>query len=138
MKDNVIVGRVPRPFVVIAAERVFAAAAKNVQRARHAKVHDEHVAGLKIDEKIFRPPADGGHVLAFEPPREILWQRPTQIAAVHLDLGVTRAFHHWLETAAHRLDFGKFWHRSIGRWRGSDMVNFARHSVAGAATLWFS
>ena len=45
MKDDVIVGRVPRPFVVVAAERFAAAAAENVERARHAEMHEQHVAG---------------------------------------------------------------------------------------------
>ena len=62
-------------------------------------------------EQIFGPPAEAGHGLAVQPLREILRQRPAQIAAAHLDLGEARAFHRGLEAAAHRLDFGQFGHR---------------------------
>jgi hypothetical protein len=41
-----------------------------------------------------------GHGLALEPLREILRQRPAQIAATHLDLGEARALHRRLQGRA--------------------------------------
>ena len=78
-------------------------------------MHDKHVAGRKVDEQIFGAPADAGHGFALEPLREILWQRPAQVAAVNLDLGEARPLHGLGKAAAHRLDFGKLGHRSSCR-----------------------
>ena len=77
-------------------------------------MHEQHVAGRKIGEQIFGPPAEAGHGLALESLGKILRQRPAQIAAMHLDLGEARALHGRLEPAAHRFDFRQFGHRSIG------------------------
>jgi demethylmenaquinone methyltransferase / 2-methoxy-6-polyprenyl-1,4-benzoquinol methylase len=73
-------------------------------------MHDQDVAGREVGEEIFRPPAEAGHGLAFEPMREILRQRPAQVAAVNFHFGETRPLHHRLEAAPHRLDFREFWH----------------------------
>ena len=117
MKDDVIVGGVLRALVIVAAQRLIALAvpAKDMERARHAEMHEQHVAGRQIGQQIFGPPAEAGDGVAFEAAGEILRQRPAQIAAVNLDLGEARALHRRLEAAAHRFDFGKFGHCSIRR-----------------------
>ena len=110
MKHDVIVRLMFGAFVIVATDGVFvgpvARVAKNVKRAGHAEMHQQHVAGRKIGQQIFRPPAQAGHRLAVQALREILRQRPAQIAAVNLDFGEARAFHRGFQTAAHRLDFG--------------------------------
>ena len=78
-------------------------------------MHQQHVAGRQVGQQIFRAPAEAGDGLASQPFREILRQRPAQIAAAHLDFGEARAFHRRLKAAAHRLDFGKFGHGTDGR-----------------------
>ena len=116
VKDHVIVGRMLRAFVIDSGRAPCRRpSAKHVKRAGHAEMHEQHIAGREIGEQIFRPSAEAGHGLALEAWRKILRQRPAQIAAVNLDLGEARALHRRLEAAAHRLDFGKFGHRSTGR-----------------------
>ena len=58
----------------------------DAERARHAEMHHQHVAGRQVGEQIFGAAAEPGHGLAFEPLREILRQRPAQVAATRLDL----------------------------------------------------
>src|SRR5580704_13389020 len=73
-------------------------------------MHDQHVTGREVGEEIFRPTAEAGHGLAFEPTGKILRQRPAQIAAVNFHFGEPRPFHRRLKAAPHCLDFREFWH----------------------------
>ena len=93
MKHHVVVGDVLGALVIIGARRVLALTLENMERARHAEMHHQHVAGRQIGEQIFGPPAHAGHGCAFEALGEILRQRPAQVAAMHLDLGEARALH---------------------------------------------
>ena len=45
MKDDVVVRRMLRSLVMIAANLVAAAAAKDVKRAGHAEMHHQNLAG---------------------------------------------------------------------------------------------
>ena len=96
-------------------------------------MHEQNVAGGEVGEEILGAPAEAGHGLAFEALREILAERPAQIAAARFDLGEARAFHDRREAAAHGLDFGKFGHRSCPPASRSNLVNFRRHSAALAS-----
>ena len=90
-----------RPFVVLLGDP---------ERARHAEMHHQHVAGGKVGEQIFRPPPEPGDGAALEPLDEILRQRPAQVGPARLDLDEPRALHHRLQAAADGLDFGQFGH----------------------------
>ena len=85
VKHDVVVRDVLFALVIIAAE-LLVVFLKDMKRAGHAEMHDQHVAGRQIGEQIFGAPADAGDGLALEPLREILRQRPAQIAAANLDL----------------------------------------------------
>ncbi len=122
MEDDVIVGDVLAPLVIIAADR-FVRFVKDMKRAGHAEMHDQHVAGRQIGKQIFGAPTETGHRRAFEPPRKILRQRPAQIAAVDVDPDEAFSLHGRFEAAAHRLDFGQFGHRLILP-GGGNLVNF--------------
>ena len=100
-------------FAIIAAE-MFVLAEKNVKRARHAEVHEQHVAGGKIDQEIFGAPAEPGHQLACQAVGEIFCQRPAQIAAANLNPRDAFARHRLFKAAADRFHFRKFRHCSMG------------------------
>jgi hypothetical protein len=57
VKHHVVVGDVLGALVIIGAGRVLALLGEHVKRARHAQMHDQHVAGRQIGEQIFGPPA---------------------------------------------------------------------------------
>ena len=109
-----VVRAVLRAVVVVAARRLIAARGfallRDAERARHAEMHHQHVAGGEIGEEIFCASAEAFDGLPFEPRGEILRQRPAQVAAARLDLGEARAFHDGRKPAAHGLDFGQFGH----------------------------
>ncbi len=49
---------------------------EHVERTRHAEMHQQHVAGIKVREQILRPPAEAGDSLALEAGDKILLQWP--------------------------------------------------------------
>ena len=67
-----IVRRMLRALVIVAAERFVAVVPEHMERAGHAEMHEQHVAGGEIGEEIFGAPAEPGHGLAFETVREVL------------------------------------------------------------------
>ena len=82
----------------------------HAKRARHAEVHQQHLARGEIGEQIFRTPPESFHGRALEPLVEVLRKRKAQIRPALLDPHEPRAFHHRLQAAAHCFDFGKFGH----------------------------
>ena len=114
VEHDVVVRSVLRAVVVIAAGRSVAVLLRDPKRARHAEMHQQHVAGGKIGEEILGAAAEPFDRLALEPGGEILRQRPAQIAAPRLDLGEARALHDRLQAAADGLDFGQFGHALTG------------------------
>ena len=83
VKHDMVVRRMLLALVIVARQLLAAGFTKHMKRAGHAEMHEQHVAGRKIGEQIFRPPAEAGHGLALQALREILRQRPAQIAAMH-------------------------------------------------------
>ena len=114
-----VVRRVPIALVMIATGHGLSAGLGHAERARHAEMHEQDLARVEIGEQVFGAAAEPGDGAALEPRREIPGQRPAQVAAARLDLVETRAVHHRLESATHRLDLGKLGHaltlRAIGR-----------------------
>ena len=82
----------------------------DAHRARHAEVHQQHVAGGKIGEQVFGAAAEALDGLAGEPLLEVLGDRPAQAAVAHLDLFEARALHGGGEPQADGFDLGKFGH----------------------------
>ena len=130
MKDDVVV-RACRRALVIKRPALLPAFLKNMERAGHAEMHDQHVAGGQSGEQIFRAPAEAVDGPALEPLREMLRQRPAQVARGEARPARTRALHRRLKAAAYGLDFGKFGHRSITAPRRANEYGCAAHSAAG-------
>ena len=107
MEDDVVVrGALGALVIVDAGLGVLA----DAERARHAEMHQQHVAGGQIGQQIFGAAAEAFDLLALQPLLEILRHRPAQAAVAHLDLFEARALHGGREPPAHGLDFGKFGH----------------------------
>src|ERR1700728_2474539 len=111
MENDVVMGDMLRALMIVgaglSAVGAVAVFTKDMKRARHAQMHDQDVAGGEVGDEIFRAPADAGYLLAFQPLRKVLGQRPAQVAAPDLDLDEARVLHRRLEATAHRLNFGK-------------------------------
>src|SRR3974390_2087218 len=110
VKLHMVMREMSWPRVIIPARRMRAALLRNVKRAGHAEVHDQHFARREIGEQIFCAPVEPLNALALQALHEIRRQRPAQIAALRLDLGEARALHDRLQSAANGLDFGQLGH----------------------------
>ena len=105
-----IVRRELAALVMEVARRRGIALVQHVERARHAEMHQQHLAGGDVGQQIFGAPPDPADGLALQPVGEILREREAQVRPARLDPHETRAFHHGLQAAAHGFDFGKLGH----------------------------
>ena len=85
-------------------------AVQNAERARHAEMHQQHLAGRQIRQQILRAPVQAFDGRALEPLVEVLRKRKAQVRPALLDPHEARTLHHGLQAAAHGFDFGKFGH----------------------------
>ena len=99
-----------RARVVEAARRLRLALAAHAERAGHAEMHHQHVARGEFGKQIFRPPRERGDGRPFQPPGEIVGQRPAQVGPVRFDRDEARAHHRGRQAAADRLDLRQFGH----------------------------
>ena len=88
------------------AGRLRALVLDDAERAGHAQMHQQHVAGGEIGHQIFGAAAETGHGLAFEARHKILLKGKPQILSPGFGLDDFRAFHGALQAAADGLDFG--------------------------------
>src|SRR6516165_8031769 len=100
----------PPPRVVVTAGRSGSRLLGDVERARHAEMHDQHLARGELGQEVLCPPFEPLHPLPLQALHEIAGQRPAQIAALRLDPSEARALHDWREPAANGLDFGQLGH----------------------------
>ena len=96
--------------VVEAAGCALAGTLRDAERSRHAEMHHQHFSGRQVGQQVLRPATETGHGLALHPLREILRQRPAQVAPPRLHGFEARALHHRLEAAPHGFDFRQFGH----------------------------
>ncbi len=82
----------------------------NAKRARHAQMHQEHLARGKIRQQVFGATAETGHGLTLEPRDKILLERKPQVLAPGVRFHNLGSLHHGLQAAADGLDFGQFGH----------------------------
>src|SRR5260370_28755171 len=82
----------------------------DAERARHAQMHQEHVARGQIGQQVFGAAAETRHGLARKPPDKILLEGKPQVFAPDFGLYNSRSLHDRLQAAADGLDFGLFWH----------------------------
>ena len=92
------------------AGALLVAAVQHAERARHAEMHQQHLAGRQVGEQILRAPVQALDGRALEPLVEVLRKRKAQVRPALLDPHEARALHHGLQAAAHGFDFGKFGH----------------------------
>ena len=145
VEHDVVVGKMLRTRVVKPAGHSADPVPQHAERARHAEMHQQHVAGGEIGEQVFGAPAEPLDGLAFEPRLEIFRQRPAQIAAARFDFREARTFHDRRKAAAHGLDFGQFRHdRSYPDTAAPDRLHEqsataagGRHSAPRGGALWF-
>ena len=110
MEDDVVVGRLFVARVMEFADRVLCAVSRDAEGARHAEMHDEHVAGRKIGKEVFRAAAKASDGLILEPRREVLREGKAQVGAARLDFPEARALHDGREPPANRFNLGEFRH----------------------------
>jgi hypothetical protein len=110
VEHHVVVRRELAARMVEIAGRCGVALVQHMERARHAEMHQQHLAGRDIRQQIFRAPADAADGLTLEPVGEILRERKAQVRPARLDAHETRALHHRLQAAAHGFDLGKLGH----------------------------
>src|SRR5438874_2278682 len=67
----------------------------NPERARHAEMHDQRLAGRQSAEQILAAPFQGEHALADETRRETVWKRLPQVGSAEHDARESRAGHRW-------------------------------------------
>ena len=67
-------------------------------------MHQQHIAGRKIGEQVFCAASQALYELAVQLLRKVFRQRPTEIAAAHLDFVEALAFHGGRQAAPNRLD----------------------------------
>ncbi len=82
----------------------------DAERAGHAEMHQQHVAGGKIGHQIFGAAAEPGHGLAFEARHKIFLEGKPQVFAAGFGFHDFCALHGGLQAAADGLDFGQFGH----------------------------
>ena len=113
VEHHVVVRGKLAALVVEVARRRGVALVQHVERARHAEMHQQHLAGRDIRQQVFGAPADAADGLALEPVGEVLRKRKAQVRPARLDAHEARALHHGLQAAAHGFDFGKLGHASL-------------------------
>ena len=98
---------------------MFRGAVEHPERARHAQMHDQHLARGEIGEQIFGAAAKRFDARPDQPPREIRRQRPAQVLAVGLNRQEGGALHRRGKAPPDRFDLGKFRHvYSVRRFPG--------------------
>ena len=110
VKHDVVVRPVVRARMVEVARRLVALPLGHPERAGHAEMHQQHVAGGEVGEQVFRPPPEPGDAAPLQPLDELPGQRPAQVGAARLDPHEARALHHGLQPAPDGLDFGQLGH----------------------------
>jgi len=78
----------------------------DAERARHAQMHQEHVTGAEVRQKVFGAAAEAGHGLAGKPRHKVPLERKTQVFAPDFHFHDPGSLHHRLQAAADGLDFG--------------------------------
>ena len=112
VEHHMIVRRELAARVMEFAGALLVAAVQHAERARHAEMHQQHLAGRQVREQILGAPVQALDARALEPLVEVLRKRKAQIRPALLDPHEARALHHGLQAAAHGFDFGKFGHGS--------------------------
>src|SRR5258707_624295 len=92
------------------ARRALILVLDNAKRARHAQMHQEHIARSKIGKQVLGATAETGHGLTLKPRNKILLERKPQVFAPGVRFDNFRSLHHGLQAAADGLDFGQFGH----------------------------
>ncbi len=82
----------------------------NHHAARHAKVDQQRVAAIQIDQQIFRPPPQGRHRTSGQTFGQALRERAAQVGAADQDLRKRRAHQNRLQASANGFNLGKFGH----------------------------
>ena len=113
VEHDVVMGRSRRSRVMERAGRPVLVAVADAERAGHAEMHQQHVAGGEVRGEVLGAAADPGHGRAFDPSREVLRQRAAQVRPARLHLDDAGAFHHRLQSAPHGFDLGKFGHAGL-------------------------
>src|SRR5262249_44111846 len=85
-------------------------AVEHPERARHAEMHDQHLAGRELGEQIFGAPAKLLDGRPDEAPPEIVRQRPAQVLAVGPDREERSVHHRGRQAPPHGFDLGQFRH----------------------------
>ena len=80
------------------------------ERAGHAEVDEEHVAGAQVEQEIFPAPAERSDRLSFETRGEAVRKRAAEVGAPQQYACNCLPSHHPLETTPHRFDFRKLGH----------------------------
>ena len=106
LEDDVIV----RVVTILAWHRFIPVSMPDTKRTGHTEVHQEHVAGPKLSQKVFRAAPDTSHGLPFETMDEIRRERVAQVRAPQNDVPNAGARHRALQAPALVLNFRKLWH----------------------------
>ena len=86
---------------------------RDAERARHAEVDEERIAGGQIEEQVFSAAAQRLDGLSLEPGGEAFWKRKTKIRTAKQHTRDRLAAHRAFELAADRFDLGEFGHPDI-------------------------
>src|SRR5579883_2342402 len=100
------------------ARRALPARFADPKRARHAEMHQQHVAGGEAGQQIFGAAAEAGDGLAVQASRKILLKGKAQVPAAGFRLDDPGALHDRLQAAPDGLDFRQFGHFGHSPWRG--------------------
>jgi hypothetical protein len=109
-KQHVVMRGVLGPRGVKLAGRGLVVRHDDAKRARHAQVHQQHVARGEIGHEIFCTAAQARDDLPLEPGHEIGLEGKAQIGPAGLRDDDFRTLHDGLKAAADGLDFGQFRH----------------------------
>ena len=140
-----IVERQPFPLVGLEQQMVVLLELRMIDppAPRHAEVEDHRVVAIRVDETVFRPPAEARDLRPGQPLAKVLRKRPPQIRAPRFDTCDPPALQHPLKAADGGFDFGQLRHRA--RYGGrpstplearpmshasSDKVNFGEELVS--------
>ena len=78
----------------------------HAERARHAQMHQQDVAGGKVRQKVFGAATKARHRLSGQSGREIPLERKAQVFAPDFHFRDPASLHDRLQAAADCLDFG--------------------------------
>ena len=110
MKHDMVMRRDPARLMNEFALEGALSAVHDGETARHAKMHDQRLAGGEVGDQIFGPPPQRGEGLPFEPLDEPFGKRKAQIRPPLFHPDQAAAFHDGREAAPDGFDFGQLGH----------------------------